>query len=573
MMNDPLGIRQIDSPKCLYPNHFIDNLSWCAAGFWCGQVRSDVGNPDLFLLHPGYLNDLPVGVMGELHPINANLYRQLTFRMYIDSVDPGDPGFQVMWTNGTVADIGNPPKWGQTIFYKTYPGWNIYTIDLGLYTNGSLSGFGGTLPWANNITGLRLDPGFSGMNNRIVQLNWVRLTPIQNRPLAWSTNQSGPLTITLQTTGVNDILRQYTIVSNYSTPTTIDASAGSTNLPESLPGGAWTVQLGVGSQTSAAAGPWVVQPLPQARFVHPGFNTGQDYAVTVLHRPWDMSGPQSIYQYAYMSAPVFGNNILTSTTNALTNSGCSGPWADPSVNLLNDNYWSPPITTDPPIDTAKFHLLTAHVKLDGTPDVSYGWVFRVNWSNADKTGGFQHCGTTKNFTLHAGWNDIVVDLASPDLLDPYDPCNSEWLSQTLRQQLRIDPSEDPDATAVHLGPVQLTAAETVTKGLPFKIALQTTMATGAVATYYYNTQKYTSTGQLPVLQYAPVLPGPYRSYLPAAWMQVSAVSFGGTANAGNTAYLWDTSGVTPGTYYISVALFDGYNTTVAYSDAPVMVVR
>jgi hypothetical protein len=566
VMNDPLGIRQLDSPKCVYPNHFDDNLSWCSAGLWCGQVISSVSDPDLYLLHPGYDNDLPQGILGELHPIDANYYRQITFRMYIDSVAPGDPGFQVVWTNGNVGDFGNPPKWGQTIFYKTYPGWNIYTIDLGLYITGSLP-FPGALPWAGNITGLRLDPGNSGMNNKIVELNWVRLTPVQNLQLSWTTNQSGPLTIALQTSGVNDTLRQYTIVSNYSTPLYIQANTGSFTLPLSLPGGDWTVQISAAGQTSAAAGPWVVQALPQARFVHPGVNTGEDYATSVLHRPWDMSGLQSIYSYENMTAPTFGNNILSSSTIAIPSAVCtSGPWADPRINLLNDNYRSPPITTDPPIDTAKYHFLTAYVKLDGTPDVSFGWVARINWSNADHTGGFKYCGTTKVIPLHAGWNSIVVDLSDPTIMEPTDPCTNPWLAQPWRQQLALRPAEEPDATAFHVGTIKLTAADTITKGQSFPIKLQANMTARTTATFYYNSTRYSTAGRKRAKAYAPILPGPYHTYFPIVGHNMSSGALE------TIQYNWNTSNVAPGTYYLSVDLNDGYSTTTVYSDAPVVVV-
>src|SRR3989304_1915091 len=96
-MSQALDVRQLDSAKGVYPNHFQDYTP-CAAGLWCGQVRSDVGNPDLFLLHPGYASALHVGRDGNLHPIDANTYKQLTFRMYLDSVPSGSVGFQVLWT-------------------------------------------------------------------------------------------------------------------------------------------------------------------------------------------------------------------------------------------------------------------------------------------------------------------------------------------------------------------------------------------------------------------------------------------------------------------------------------------
>ena len=202
-MDQPLDIRQLDSPRCVFPNHFNDNLSWCPTGIWCGQAIVD--NPDLFLLHPGYAGALYVGREGNARPIDTSQYTQLTFRMYISEVDPNDPGFQIVWTNGTVADIGdlnNPARFGGTVLYKSYPGWNIYTIDLRKYQNyAAPAPHRGTLPWTGLITGLRLDPGFIGMTGKIVQLDWVRLSSPSTHRIEWTTSQSGPVTIRLQTPG------------------------------------------------------------------------------------------------------------------------------------------------------------------------------------------------------------------------------------------------------------------------------------------------------------------------------------------------------------------------------------
>jgi hypothetical protein len=491
--------------------------------------------------------------------------------MYIDAVDPSEPGFQLMWTNGSVSDFGNPPKWGQTIFYKTYPGWNIYTIDLGVYRNGSFPGFGGTLGWSGNVTGLRLDPGMTNMNNRIVQINWVRLTPIVTRTVSWTTDQTGSVQFTLKSSGVSDVIRMYTLFTNWSTPLDIQASAGSFDLPVSLPSGSWTVQIKTGTQTNTSPGSWEIHPLPQAHFTKPGFDTGEDYATSVLHRSWDMNNSQSIYDYGNMTPPTFSGNTLSSSTIAIPNATCAnGPWADPHINLLNDNYWSPPITTDPPINTAKYHFLTARVKLDGTPDVSFGWLVRINWSNADSTGGFMNCGTTKALPLHAGWNDIVLDLSDSSIIDAADPCKSSWSAISTRQQLRLDPTEESDTTLFHIAAIKLTATDTATQGQPYTIKMLANMTPVTVATYYYNSTKYSSAGRKLALEFTPSpAPGNNHAYIPL----VAMLSAGAPVDSSNVLYGWDTSNVTPGTYYLSVDLNDGYNTTTVYSDAPVTIVR
>jgi hypothetical protein len=55
--------------------------------------------------------------------------------------------------------------------------------------------------------------------------------------------------------------------------------------------------------------------------------------------------------------------------------------------------------------------------------------------------------------------------------------------------------------------------------------------------------------------------GPYRVYLPLIL----------AANSGPTSFVWNTSGVTPGTYYLCGRVSDGVNTTTMMSEAAVVI--
>ena len=527
-MDNLLDMRQLDSPACIYPNHFIDNLSWYARRFWYGQVLSIVSNPDLFLLHPGYTVGLPTDRTGQLRPINASYYKQLSFRMYIDSVDPSDLGLQNIWTNGGVGDFGNPAKWAQTVLYKTYPGWNIYTIDPGAYTGGSFTGVAGTLPWSGSINHLRLDLDFSGMAGKTVMLDWVRLTPVQSYHITWPKQQTGSIAVALDITAVNDLLCLYHTGSKSSSPLTIPASAGSYDLPNVLPAGPWTAEVSSGSLSSTAAGSWQVHAPPILSFTKPTFSGG----------------------------------VLMEVSNAIPGASCGGPWSNPNILFLDDNYWSPTITMDPSIDTQKFHCLTFRVKLDGTPDVSFGWVSRWIWSHADSSGGFINCGVTKPIPLPAGWNDISLDLLDMSIVATDDPCQSVWASQPLRQQLVLHPTENPNSTRFYVGDVKVTGADTVVKGQPYNVTYSLGGSQATNITFYYSTTR-DGNGRVRAAQYNPITqPGPFREYLPI--VQASPTS-------PSNAFLWDTGGVTPGQYYLSADVSNGYMVTIWYSDIPVVI--
>ena len=563
-MSNPLHVRQLDSPKCVFPNHFNDNLSWCPVGIWCGQ--STVENPDLFLLHPGYADALHVNREGGAHPIETNKYNQLTFRMYISEVNPNDPGFQIIWTNGTVAEIGDmndPSHFGGTVLYKTYPGWNIYTIDLTHYRTGAAPyPHRGTLPWTGLMTGLRLDPGLVGMSGKIVQLDWVRLSAPATQRIDWATSQNGPVTIRLQSfegSGADDPLRvyQYQYPGTYSSPLQIQAAQHYYDLPASLPPGDWHIQLVINGEASQPAGPWQIQKAPTMRFFRPGFTSGENFARTMLNKTWDMDSPSDIYSFHNTSLPQFYNGLLTATTlDTNAQNTCAGYWEDPHLTLLNE-------LSDPPIETNKYRYLTFRLKVDGIPDVSYGWIARVVWSNYL----FTQCGVSNDIPLHGGWNEVSLDLWAPGVLDDEDGCQSPWRATPYRDQLRIDPIETPEATNFQIDSIQLTADDRAPQGSFFPVEYQLDKTQGVSATFYYDNDKNPLNGRTLIESPSPPArspSAPYVVYLPLV-----------VKNDPNTTaqqvFQWDVRNVPPGSYYLSAELFDGYNRTTWYSDTPVIV--
>ena len=563
-MDQPLDIRQLDSPRCVFPNHFNDNLSWCPTGIWCGQAIVD--NPDFFLLHPGYAGALYVGREGNARPIDTSQYTQLTFRMYISQVDPNDPGFQIVWTNGTVADIGdlnNPARFGGTVLYKSYPGWNIYTIDLRKYQNyAAPAPHRGTLPWTGLITGLRLDPGFIGMTGKIVQLDWVRLSSPSTRRIDWTTSQSGPVTIRLQTQdelGADDPLRmyQYQYPDTYSIPLQIQASQRNYDLPASLPPGNWYVQLVINGEASQPAGPWQIEKAPTLRFIRPSYTSGESFSEAKLNKTWEMDSPTDIYSFHNTSVPQFSDGLLTATTlDTNPSNTCSGYWEDPHLTLLNE-------FSDPPIETNKYRYLTFRLKVEGTPDVSYGWVSRVVWSNYL----FTHCGVTNDIPLHGGWNEVSLDLWASNILDNEDPCQSPWRANPLRSQLRFDPIETPEQTVFHIDYIKLTAPETISRNSVFPIEYHLNKTGNVSVTFYYDSDKNPANGRTLIGSLNPparLLSLPYKVYLPFITGNNSTLS-------SNQIFNWDLQNVPPGSYFISAEISDGFNTTTWYSDTPVVV--
>ncbi len=568
-MSDALDVRQLDSPHCVWPNHFDDSMI-CSPGMWCGQANHD--NPDLFLLHPGYSGALHVGRNGHVRAIDADMYTQLTFRMYIEAVAADDPGFQVVWTNGTVADIGaDEARYGGTVLYKTYPGWNIYTIDLSLYKDAAAPDpHRGDLPWAGQITGLRLDPGFVGLRGKVVKLDWVRLSVPETRPIRWAPNRSRFATLKLKAFGLEAPLRMYQVFSDYSVPYHIAVSEGAFEMPVSLPPGDWYLQLISEGVESAAVGPWQIQAAPTLRFMRPGYMSGESFASAQLNDPWDMSNVEDVYAYGNISDPVFVDGVLSGIsqdTNPLNT--CSGYWENPYINLLNDSRSSPAL--DPPMDTATYRYLTFRLKLDGIPDISYGWVARVLWSDFL----FGDCGITNDIPLHAGWNEVSLDLWRADLLDDEDPCQSPWLAKAQRRQLRLDPLEVPEETTFYVDHVTLTANDTAQQGSFFEIeyVLNKELIT---TTFCYDTDTNPDNGRELAELYVPSLES-YTLHFPIIALyrslsaDVRAHSMSARESEASLRYLWDLERVPEGMYYVCADVDDGYSRTTWYSETPVYI--
>lgn len=480
--------------------------------------------------------------------------------MYIDSVDPQDPGWQVLWTNGTVADIGNDPnRYGSSHLFKTYSGWHIYTIDLSAYKQRTPPDAPGKMPWAGRLTGLRLDPGLVNMNGKVVMLDWVRLTPRQTRQIVWSTNLSGSVQILLQSSAGTNEVHMYVIRSaegrEWTEPLSIPASQGVYDLPASLPPGDWHVKLQVGTQISAPAGPWQVQQSPTLRFIRPSYTSSEDFAQTVLRDAWDMNNSEDVRSYANIGPPTFSNGILTSTSiDTNPTNTCAGYWEDPYI-ILSDGQ---------DIDTSKYRYLTFRLKLDGTPDISYGWVARVLWAGSS----MQDCGITNDIPLHAGWNEVSLDLWSTNILEPEDPCQSQWRSQSTRRLLRLDPLEVPEATTFYMDSVMLTANDVASRSSAFEVRYELNKSENITVTFYYDTDTDPTNGRIPAVEYVPppsVPPSGSRFvYLPLVLKRFSGSMSG-------QVFLWDLKEVRPGTYYIGADVEDGYTKTTWYSETPVIV--
>jgi hypothetical protein len=539
-------------------------------GIFSAKYAAADGDPWLWLLDPGYRNALHVGKDGNVKPIDATQYTQLTFRMYLGgSFNPADsPGGKLIWTRKDSLSIPlEPNDYGMSKLFRVYPGWNIYTIDLtsiGL-TNGNLN-------WSGLITGLRLYTGLA-KNAPIneIKLDWVRLTPKPtNQVISWTGSwiEGAVAEVSVSGDGVSfDPVRSYSSSNNSVIVETDVLSAGlqgsgGYSLPASFPPGEQylrvKIQDGQGSITSQTGGPWRFTSRPLLQILSPSFTSGRDFAAA-LGNPWDMNDSADIPSWLNLTAPPSGASpgLLTGTSSPAP-SGCNGPWGNPQL-FLN--------TGGQTIDSDFYRYLSVRIKINTAFDFGYGWVSRLIWIKSD----YNNFGYSNDLPLYSGWNVFHIDLWGKVNDEVYPGLGDYLWKGGLRQptQLRFDPHEIPPSTSFEVDYIKLTGNDYAPRDGSFLIRYLLDKTEGVSLTFFYDNDRNALNGRNEARQFVvPFLPPAEAShsvYLPLVFQNYTKESSAGVH------FLWDLTGVPAGAYYIGIDVTDEFSTTTWYSETPVLV--
>lgn len=532
-MNEVSDLQQLDSP-CLRPNQY-SGFDF-SNGVWTGVPNTWYQESHwISLLSPGYRGALPVDIDGRLRPIDPKVYTQLTIKMYVSAIDPQtDPGARILWTRRDLKAYGDGAEsahWGESNYFRTYPGWHIYSIDLtkvGLLHPG-LSG----LEWtqADKITGLRIDPDQKS-SGKVIKIDWVRLSPRGNQQISWNSQGTSDLAEIHFAVNSGDGLGAVPIhfyenqsVYDVTQPVTLLAKNGGFTFPAALPPGSHTLQASVSGATGS--GLWQIDPAPLLTFTSPSPYSGEEYAATELGDPWDFESLSDLDGTQNVINPEVNNGVYKGTHEA-TGSPCSQQWSDSGVFLRMGT----------PIDPAKYRYLSFKLRMDGdAADISNGWMTRVIWYDAE---GFPNVGTSEDIINRVGWNTHTIDMWRTDLRDDEDPGLRDW-RQDLVTQLRIDLDEVPQTQTSFLDYVSL-HAQPVASG-NYLISWSLSEQNGISITLGYDTDN----------------------------SGLNGVTI--TSGVTGTTYLWSSSTVPDGLYYLYAIVSDGINRVGYYSDAPVQTVK
>ena len=145
---------------------------------------------------------------------------------------------------------------------------------------------------------------------------------------------------------------------------------------------------------------------------------------------------------------------------------------------------------------------------------------------------------------------------------------SNWLNSTPALEVRFDPNENALGQTLHqeLDWIKLTKMNRAIRGTSYPLELSLNKPwSGLVAfTFYYTSNLSNPQQQVLRLASQVSLPAGFKVFLPTTYGGL------GTSSMQNK-FLWDTSTVSPGDYYICVSVDDGLNQAVYCSETPVWV--
>lgn len=372
-----------------------------AAGLLSGVTSDD--DPGIYLLWPGFVGDLPsIGKYGVNTPIQADQYRLLSFRMYTNQEGNG----QVYWFEDAKLTRG---KYGVSTWFRVQPGWHVYTIDLATVEQAE-----GTLAWAGEIQGLRLDP--INQSGTEIKLDWVRLT---------ADAPQTTYTITWPIVGLNSQSKSYFPLVNQSgkslapaeSPAAVSGVAGGRTRAESLPsaesGPRINLYTDTDTQWSNGIFSTITTTAPFAPLAYPFqtavlppddyyvvAETGVDYASLTFDNAWDMADASDLSVSFNLENASFEKGILYSP-------GTRKGWP----------YFAPRYDHRQPIDAGIFTQLTMRMYSSRADNWAFSW-----WDS----NGIPHSYSPDPMPTVAGWSTYSLDLTG----------KPGWVEQIRNIQIR-----------------------------------------------------------------------------------------------------------------------------------------
>ena len=490
------------------------NFSVNSAGNGLAGGRTAINDAGVMFLSRGIYGTVTAHKNGFSFPIDTSSYQKLSVRLS-DSGLGENP--QVYWFPKQSGEA-SPEQFGVKYLPPTKNGNSILVTSLTTGSSGS--------PWTSApMRGFRIDPN-SDNSGFDMFFDWIRLTCADGTPCAtmntasW-TGGSGNATVVVLDAGGT--------VLNVAPTATVSGTSLSWNTGI-LPPGNYTLRVTRGTAVGTKA--FRINTPPTIAVTDPSRTSGPDFATTVLGNAWDMSASNDV-------AGSFNISPLTFSGGQLHGTNTNG---DPALELLNNANNAGGARA---INTSRYRYLTHRMQVDGPVDIANGSVTRIFWSSSPFAGGAEVT-TTRDIVAFAGMRDYTIDLASLSVgvtggLEPSGTMEP-WTTNNKRY-LRFDPHEFAAARQFHIDDVKLTA-------IPESFGTYTIRWAGADAdgdattvNLYLDNDRNPGNGKTTIVTGLPIA---------------------------QASYVWDSSAVPQGTYYIYAEAFDGVNISATYSDAPII---
>jgi len=338
-----------------------------------------------------------VGKSGQNFPIDSTKYRYLHIRMNTDS--PGE--LAVTWH----TDIGYSVNYVRGAGVATVPGWRTYTFDL---DNIHIpSSFNENRSWAEagEVTGLRIEPGSEGN----VEIDWIRLTdraPV-NFTVNYSFTPSGADTVySLFVDDDTDPLNGGVLILANGERSTINAEVDISALP---PGEYYITGVTDGGQVVVSPGKLIVNDPPAVKITVPNRIGGRDFAAEELGNPWNMGDPWDFYDLRnHEVAAILPNNFIHGRQGDFFYGVSTLGNPDPYETVYRSRKKS-----DPLIDATIYKNWTYIAYVQRQQDIVHGSVGRMIWQRNGKN--FNADDIVIPGDEQGKWHTITQDMTEVDL--------------------------------------------------------------------------------------------------------------------------------------------------------------
>lgn len=292
-----------------------------------------------------------------------------------------------------------------------------------------------------------------------------------------------------------------------------------------------------------AAGDIVSNHPPQLSFIQPDLKGGIDYATGVLGNPWNFDGTDDISFVQHLSeASILPNNYVNGLQgdffHGKNREGNGDPYQT-SVNLAASAATS--------IDASRYNVVSWRFLTGRGQDVVNGSVARIIWQ-AKGSGDTVPLNGDDTMTFD-DWNEYVQDMTKVEL-EPLIHAPNTYIDPPwhgLVNMFRVDMHEFEVATDYYIDWLRVSAADEANTlfNITYNLSDYEDTGSGITLALYYNSTASTSGGTL--------------------------ITNSLRGDDDTRGYLWDTSGLSNGTYYLYGVASDGVNSTTRLASGPVVV--